>query len=237
MSTELTPKKRTSIQKIDTHIKDLDRYMAFRDGKTIVDIAIDEENDPQEIRQSLIRGRAMFDIEQQMRLKDAKYEGAIENEKIRTAVRKAVHEPIVDGLVTLLKGKRTVVEKNKITGEIRTHDVTDPEIIALGIEAARKTISLEEKPVPSQTVVNVQQNVAGGDQIAGMGVGGTSYEERLERIRAIQEGKPIPNHETTTEINPSPKSGTKKSSKIVDVEAREVKPDPEDLPGDKWAQF
>lgn len=202
-SEELGPSRELTIAAIDRSLSDLDLYMKFREGTTVIDLAISHHKDPKLMEAAVRRGRQIFDMEQNMRLRDAKLEGAIQNEKIRNAVRAKVAADMVSGIKTLLEGKRVAVETNHATGEVTLKEFLDPTVINMGIEQARKAISLEEKPMP-QTVVNVQQNTntineAGGDAQF-------SFEQRLSKLRERQQQRaPVPN--------------------VIDVEAKNVEDD------------
>lgn len=195
--------------RVDIAQKDLQRYLKFRDGLGIVEIAAMEGIDPKAVQSSLRIGRQMYELEQQMRLRDAKYETAIQNEKLRSRIHKRVADQLIDAIDKLLQGKRRIVETNKATGQVTFHDIDDPEVIAMGIAAAQKAISLEERPTSTGTVVNVLQSTSN----EGGGNGQTTdltFEQRLRTIRAAQ----------VRQIPAS--SETPASRQIIEVEATPV---------------
>lgn len=197
----------SSLERVEKKSKDLERFLSHREGVTVMDIAKRDRIDPASAESSIRRGSRIFEGEQQMQLRSAKYDNAIAAEKLRTDTHKSIATIFVDAIKTLLQGKRTIVEKNKLTGQITMHEITDPEIIAIGLAAARKTLSLEEKVGPSM-VFNFQQNNMGepGSEAGG---GAMTYEERLERIQAAQSGHPVP-----------------KSREIIETHAKDVTPQP-----------
>lgn len=184
-SGEQRPDGSVALSSIDKTLRDLERFHRFQSGEDMVTIASRDGLSVDAIKTSVRRGWNMFEAEQQIKLKHLKYQAAIANEEIRSDVRERVKNDIVTAIQGLLKGERTIAEVSRATGEVTLHTYIDPEMVALGIEAARKTISLEEKPSVGGTVVNIQQNNMGD---GGGGGGGASYEERLERIKLEQSG-------------------------------------------------
>lgn len=169
---------------ISKHIVDHDRYLRFAAGETFADIALKDGVLVDTVKNSVTNGRKMHEAEQIMELRDLKHRGAIGAERIRKRVREECDTLIVDGVVKLLKGKRTVASVRKSDGEIITEEFDDPDVISMGIEHARKIISLDEKPAQSQTFVNIQNNQNVGDVPSTPNA--LSYEERLMRIRSAQ---------------------------------------------------
>lgn len=192
---------------------DVKRYERFRAGESIDQIALSDNIDVDHALKSVRIGWQMFEAQQQIRLRELKYAATIENEEIRSELRNRVKEKLIAAVETLLDGERTVVEVNKITGEVTIHKFIDLEMVALGIEAARKAISLEEKPQPMQTMINIQNNAAENP----IRTEGMSYEERMERIQIAQSSGPqAPAQDPETE-----------PAKVVDVEV--VENDTEEL--------
>ncbi len=187
------------ISKSDRMVADLARYLRFKHGESIIDIAQSEGTDPEAVKISVRKGRNMYEAEQILKLRDLKHTALIETEEIRRDIRRRISKQLVDSVERLLQGKRTVVEVNKLTGEVTLHEIVDPEVISMGIEHARKSISLDEKPAANQTTVNIQQNNGAGDGSISVE---SSYEQRLARIRARQ-------------IGPA-------SQRVIDVQADEV---------------
>lgn len=209
-----------ALSAIDRSLTDMTRYMLFRNGDSILEMARREGLKPENIARSVRAGHAMYEAEQQMKLRDARIEGALENEKIRENLRYGLSQKIMNALTWMLTGKMEETEIDPVTGNKKViREWVDPEIISKGLEHARKLTSLEEKPMPSQTVVNIQQNNVGSDVVGG---GGNSYEERLERIRRMQDGQPV---------TPAPE--VPMSRRIIETTAQEVQ---EDTPkkGEEW---
>jgi hypothetical protein len=194
---ELSPLKRELV--------DVERFLKMKGGMSITDIAKAESIPIERAERSVRQGAKMYEAEHQIRLRDAKYQSAIDNEKIRTDLRKRVTKQLIDSVETLLKGEKTVVEINKETGEVTFHTITDPEMIALGVEAASRILSLPEKAGPSM-ILNLQQNNM-LDQLPGVGMG-MSYEERLSAIQEAQANNPI---KTTPTARPA--------QQFIDVDA------------------
>ena len=169
---------------VDKAYLDLERYTKFKDGATILDIADEYKITVGVAKHSIEVGRNLCEADDLIRFRDLRYRGAIENEKIRQNIRDRVSVELVDAIMLLLSGKRTIPQVHKVTGEVTFKEFIDPDIIVQGIEAARKAISLEEKPAASQTTVNIQQNNAGPSE--GHAAIETTYEERLTRIRHAQ---------------------------------------------------
>src|SRR5262245_28881258 len=48
-----------------------------------------------------------------------RYEAAIANEELRQKIRRTLQDKVIEALGILLKGEKTVVERNKETGEVR----------------------------------------------------------------------------------------------------------------------
>lgn len=172
---------------VKNHLTDLNRYLRFRAGETFADIAIIDNITPEAAKNSVSTGRRMYEAEQLIELRDLKHQSAIATERIRKKARERTETLILDGLETLLSGKRTIASIRKSDGEIIIQEITDPEVISLGLEHARKIISIDERPAQNQTYVNIQnnqQNINEGSQ----GPAAMSYEERLKRIRNAQVG-------------------------------------------------
>lgn len=189
-------------EKIEQSYADLDRYTRFKMGESFLQIAEADGLDPEVIKISIRKGRSMYEAGQIIELRDLKHEAAIEAEKIRREVRMRVATKIVDAIDLLLEGKQTVVQVNKLTGEVTFKDYVDPEVLSMGIEHARKIIALEEKPIANQTLVNIQQNT---QNVGGNSLGENrdfSYEERLARIRRAQSGSEIPMSRRIIEAEP-----------------------------------
>lgn len=198
------------ISAIDKQLKDMDRYIKFRDGVSIVQQAIDEHMSPDAIQSSVSRGRSMYDGEQQMRWRDARIQSMIENEKIRSEIRARVGDKLIAAIEKLIEGNQTVPQVNPVTGEVVLRTYVDLTIVEKGVEQARKVLSLESSG--SQTTVNIQQNNNSNNMNGGSGY---SYEDRITRIREAQE--------SSRAERPEPEN-------VIDVESTEVPDTPADTP-------
>jgi len=172
--------------KPETGFVDLQRFQRFTGGESIQEISLQDGIGFEIAKTSVRRGLQMFEAQQQIILKAKRYDAAIENEEIRAEARAKVKHKLVDAIDVLLSGKKTVIEVDRNSGAMVFHEITDPEIIAMGVEAARKMLSMEEKPTPS-TIVNIQQN---NNTEGATGVSlGLTFEERLARIQRAQSGE------------------------------------------------
>lgn len=214
-----SPDGTVSITKAEKAGIDLSRYQRFREGESIPEMARRDDVDPATVQRSVRAGQQIYEVQQQLKLRDLKYDTAIENEVLRKALRDKVAVQLVEAIETLLSGKRTVVEVDKITGAVSFKEFTDPDVISLGIDHAIKSLSFAERPASNQTIVNVQQNnnPGGGD---GSSDGAGSYEERLERIRSRQRPKSNVINVTATDVT---------EETVTAVEAELVVDEPEEL--------
>ncbi len=170
---------------VQDHLVDLNRYLRFRAGETFADIALKDNITPDAVKACVRRGRGMYEAEQIIELRDLKHQSAIASERIRKDVREQTQTMVVDGVIKLLHGKRTLSSINKMTGDILTKEIDDPDVISMGVEHAIKIIGLAERPAQSQTFVNIQNNQQNVSE-APVGSTALSYEERLQRIRKAQ---------------------------------------------------
>ena len=191
-----TESLRTAVQLSDGHIQvsdqvsgkiaDLERYEKFSQGMEISQIAKEEGRDPEFIAKSIKQGQLIFEQGQEIRLRDLRYRAELINEQAKSEIRM---ESIPEGkkaVKSLLEGKRTVVECNKITGEVVLHEIRDPDVQVQGLEQLRKMIDFDKKPTP-QTVVNIQQNNQNNsDSGPRNSSGDRSYEDSIARIRRQQ---------------------------------------------------
>jgi hypothetical protein len=193
-----------ALSKIEEGSVDMRRYLLVRDhGMSIVEIAKMDGVPPARIQESIKRGRGMYEAEQQIAYRDAKYESAIENEKFRKKLRQRIDTKLEEAIETLLTGRKIVVGIDPKTGEINTQEITDPETIALGVEAASKILALNEKPASTQVAINMNTQINNnGDGPRG---GELTYEDMIDRISERQRGDRIP-----------------KSRQIIEAEATEV---------------
>lgn len=170
---------------IAKYSKDRDRYDRFRAGESVADICAADDIDPEKAIASIRQGRRTVEAEQILELRDLNHANAIEIARLRQRARIENETLVLDGLGKLLKGERVVTSVDKETGEILSETVTDPEVISMGLEHARKIMSIDERPAQNSTYVNIQtnqQNNYGESQ----GSGAQTYEERLKRIRNLQ---------------------------------------------------
>lgn len=188
---------RTGIQRRDGTVElskriadalvDYKRYIKHQGGMSALEIAEEEQVGPERIAQSIKNGRAMYEADEEIRLRDLKYSAEIDNEKAKRIVRKRIANKIADYIEKLLDGKRQVVETNKVTGEITVHDVFDPALVVLGLEQFRKATDFDRRPAP-QNIFNFQQNNNNLNPDGISADGETSYEEQIQRIRQQQDG-------------------------------------------------
>jgi len=168
---------------------DNDRYIRFQTGHSMEEIAKDDGVSFSEVQLSIESAAREDHVRRQRALIDLRMEAQIENEKIRKRTRIKFASEAETALGKLLIGERTVVQKNKETGELSLFSYTDVDTIALGLEHFRKSISLEEKPAPAPgMVVNVQSNTTQNNILGGPMNGGKpmSFEERIQMIRQKQ---------------------------------------------------
>lgn len=174
---------------ITTFSKDRDRYDRFRAGEPIPDICIVDGISPEEALKSIRRGRLPVEAEQLLELRDLNHTQALAIARLRANARIRSETLVLDGLEKLLKGERTVASVLKETGEIITKEITDPEVISMGLEHAIKIMSIAERPAQNSTIVNVQQNQQNNYGDTPSGPTAQTYEERLKRIRSRQLGE------------------------------------------------
>jgi hypothetical protein len=180
--------------KIERAHVDLLRYLDFRDLGSYVQVAEKWQISPETAKLSIRNGQRMHESQQQLQLRQLKYDGALTNETIRQEIRDFIQSPddagppknrLIAAIQTLLKGERPVV--SDIGGQKVVQYIIDPEVVAMGLKELREAISLAEKPAQNQTTVNIQQNNMGGE---GSAAGGDlTYEDRLARVRARQRGE------------------------------------------------
>jgi hypothetical protein len=165
--------------------KDRDRYERFRAGVAIGDICVEDQIDPEKAIASIRQGRMLVEAEQLLELRDLNHSNAVAVARMRAKARIEHETLVLDGLEKLLKGKRTITSIDKESGQILTEIIDDPEVISMGLEHARKIMSIDERPAANSTYVNIQTN-----QQNNYGEGPSSkaetYEERLKRIRNSQ---------------------------------------------------
>lgn len=196
---------------------DHDRFIRFQSGQSMEEIAHDEGVALVDIQASIEKAIHHDQIRKNQQLMNLRMDAQIENEKIRAHTRKKFQPDAEVALGKLLVGERTVIQKNKETGELTQISYTDVDVIALGLEHYRKSISLEEKPAPAPgTVVNVQSNT-NTTNIVSNGNGGRpmTFEERIASIRrdqktahALPESEPESEPEILEgEVEPTPPAG------------------------------
>src|SRR4051812_11240304 len=109
---------------VQTHLKDLNRYLRFRAGESWADIAVADGMTPEAVKNSVSVGRRMYEAEQLIELRDLKHQSAIATERIRKKARERTETLILDGLEKLLTGERTIASIRKSDGEIITERIT-----------------------------------------------------------------------------------------------------------------
>lgn len=204
---------------------DNDRLIRFESGHSMEEIARDDHVSLAEVQSSIEIAARHEQIRKNHQLMNLRQDAQIENEKIRAHYRKKFHADAETALGKLLKGEKTVVQKNALTGELSEFTYTDVDTIALGLDHYRKSITLEEKPAPAPgTVVNVQSNT--NTTIVSSNGNGHSmtFEERIAAIRRDQKHA----HEQRS-IEPEPE--------ILDgqVESEIIPSPPENAGDDPWA--
>lgn len=134
-------------------------YHRVKAGETEVQIAQKEGISIDEVQRSIKNGEQLEFARFLREFLGFRLEVVIHNERFRKRIRKRFEDKVIDALGRLLSGERTLIEKDRKTGEVRFHKFIDLELIARGIEQYRKTTSLEEKPAPvALSIVNVQQS-------------------------------------------------------------------------------
>lgn len=206
---------------------DNDRFVRFQCGHSMEDIALDDGVTLAVVQASIETAARDDQIRKQRELVDLRMTAQIENEKIRKRTRNkfALEAEIALGL--LLKGERTVVQKNKETGELSEFTYTDVDTVAVGLEHYRKSISLEEKPATG-TVVNVQantQNIIGGGMNGGRQM---TFEERIQQIRQKQ-------REAQAGLIPVPEEESEAIEPEVILGEAIVEERPPGIEDDQWA--
>jgi len=151
--------------------KALIRYEMFRAGKTIQEIADEENVSVETVRGSIREEKVRRNLELRERVEH-------ENNLLRRRVQRKLENDYLSALKRLLQGQKEV-PFSVSGGDIVSRFIEDPKALMLGIEQYRKTVSLEEKPMQAPTtVVNVQQN---NRPVA------PDFEERIRMIRKQQE--------------------------------------------------
>ena len=172
--------------KITGKIRDVERYEQFIHGKELSQIAREEGVDPDDIAASVCRGQDIYEVGEQIRLRKLRFDAEVNNEEAKRDIRSDSIPEAKKVVKSLLKGKRPVIETNKITGEVTVSEITDPEVQISGLEQLRKMIDFDKKPT-AQTIVNIQQN---NQNNSGDGPrnksGDRSYEDSIARIRRQQ---------------------------------------------------
>jgi len=151
--------------------KGLVRYEMFMAGKTVQEIAEEENVSVETVRGSIREEKVRRNLEVRERVE-------YENNRLRRRVQRKLENDYLSALKKLLQGQKEV-PFSVSGGDIVSRFIEDPKALMLGIEQYRKTVSLEEKPMQAPTtVVNVQQN---NRPMA------PDFEERMRRIRKAQQ--------------------------------------------------
>ncbi len=154
-----------------TGSKGLIRYEMFIAGKTVQEIADEENVSVETVRGSIREEKVRRNLEVRERVEH-------ENNRLRRRVQRNLEDDFFSALERLLKGQKEV-PFSVTGGDVVSRFIEDPKALMLGIEQYRKTVSLEEKPMQAPTtVVNVQQN---NRPLA------PDFEERIRRLRKEQE--------------------------------------------------
>ncbi len=154
-----------------TGSKGLIRYEMFMGGKTVQEIAEEENVSVDTVRGSIREEKVRRNLELRERVEH-------ENNRLRRRAQRQLENDFLSALKKLLQGQKEV-PFSVSGGAVVSKFIEDPKALMLGIEQYRKTVSLEEKPMQAPTtVVNVQQN---------NGTRAPDFEERMRRIRKQQE--------------------------------------------------
>jgi len=154
-----------------TGSKGLIRYEMFVAGKTVQEIADEENVSVETVRGSIREEKVRRNLELRERVEH-------ENNLLRRRAQRKLEDDYLSALEKLLQGRKEV-PFSVSGGDIVSRFIEDPKALMLGIEQYRKTVSLEEKPMQAPTtVVNVQQNNRPM---------GPDFEERIRMIRKQQE--------------------------------------------------
>ncbi len=154
-----------------TGSKGLIRYEMFMGGKTVQEIADEENVSVETVKGSIREEKVRRNLELRERVEH-------ENNRLRRRVQRNLEDDYLSALKRLLQGQKEV-PFSVAGGHIVSRFIEDPKALMLGIEQYRKTVSLEEKPMQAHTtVVNVQQN---NRPVA------EDFEERIRRLRKEQE--------------------------------------------------
>lgn len=153
-----------------TGSKGLIRYEMFMGGKTVQEIAEEENVSVDTVRGSIREEKVRRNLELRERVEH-------ENNRLRRRVQRKLKDDYLSALKRLLQGQKEV-PFSVSSGDIVSRFIEDPKALMLGIEQYRKTVSLEEKPTQAPTtVVNVAQH---------NGPMAPDFEERMRRIRRLQ---------------------------------------------------
>ena len=151
--------------------KALIRYEMFIAGKTVQEIADEENVSVETVRGSIREEKVRRNLELRERVEH-------DNNRLRRRAQRELENDFLSALKRLLQGQKEV-PFSVAGGDIVSRFIEDPKALMLGIEQYRKTVSLEEKPMQAPTtVVNVQQN---NRSMA------PDFEERMRRIRKAQQ--------------------------------------------------
>lgn len=191
--------------------RDFQRYLSLiEEGLSVAEIAARDGITEKHAATSIAQGQKIAEMRFARELMHLRSESALDIEKQRKSIRKKLSGKVEAALATLLEGKRAIVEVDKITGKVTLHEITDPEILALGIEQFRKTTSMEEKPAAPTTVINnVQQNNTNTQNNTKY-----NFEDRVSQIRKQQRDvhhdspvidiEAVPESDTATEPESAP---------------------------------
>lgn len=123
----------------------------------------------------------------QIRLRHLKEQTALANEEHRQKVQSRLTGKYDEAIEALLSGKKMVVETAK-DGTVTIHEFVDTDVVAAGVREFRKTVSMEERPAPPQTII---QNINQGNAVNVTAGPKFDFESELKKIRKAQkEGNP-----------------------------------------------
>lgn len=161
-------------------------YMRTTAGETIEDIAASDNISVDMVQQLVQQGAAFEGQRVALKLQSLREQGALQNEELRLQLRNDCAPLVLSAVMMLLKGKRKVA----VTDKEGTHieEIDDVGMQIKGIELYRKTVSLEEKPGATTSIVmqnNIRQNNAHAHIATGTG-DVLDFESAIARIRKKQ---------------------------------------------------
>jgi hypothetical protein len=161
------------------------RYRRHLEGESIEEIAKKDEISVTWAKNAVRKGKTLLETQLQRRTSLLRLQNELAKAQIQRRVHDEVGDDIIGGIKTLCKGNKEVaVYDEKTRRFVKTTIKNDTKTIVAGIEQARKVGSIDERPSPAQTLINVQQQVNTSTDISG-----TDFEGRLSKIREAQKNR------------------------------------------------